>query len=668
MTRKKLLGFLILLALICTAHLLAFASDETKVITPEMVVDLKFVTSVTMDPTGHNIAYILHRSKSPEDKPGGRYSELWVASIKGEIRQFTYKPLTASSPAWSPDGKKIAFLSKRAAYDEKTQVYIIPLDGGEAKQVTDSQTSIRNFHWSPDGKWIAYTAPDPKTNEEKKAEKEGRDWEVVDQSYKHHRLWVMEVATVEAHQVVKSGMSVWNYEWSPDSKQLVVQASKTPKIDDYYMFKRLYTVAIEDGELKSLTTTEGKLGKMAWSPDGKWIAFLGGVDKSDPSLGGLFVVSATGGEAKNLLGGYQGTPVWLDWLNNKTIAFTSVEASSYTFNSIPILGGKITKLIRGNSGFSSASFSKDRKKFACARSTDKHPSEVFWGNIKNGKMTRLTYNNPELEKIQLATQEEVRWQARDGLEITGLLMKPLNYEEGKRYPLIVQIHGGPESAYVNIWNTSYSRWTQLLAAHGYMVFMPNYRASTGRGVDYAKADHKDMGGKEFEDVLDGINFLVSQGLVDKDKVGIGGWSYGGYFSAWAATRHSRYFKAAVMGAGISNWHSFMGTTDIPWEEALVHWDLWCYDEPELCWDRSPMAHINNANTPTLIAHGEKDTRVPVSQGWELYTALKVKGIPTEFVVYPREPHGMRERAHQLDFIQRVLDWFDQYVKGETGTY
>ncbi|MFQ5864323.1 MAG: alpha/beta fold hydrolase [bacterium] len=667
MTKKNLLGFVVLLTLICTAHLLAFAGDESQVITPEMVVDLRFVSSVTMDPTGSNIAYILYFARAPEDKPGGRYSELWVVSTNGESRQYTYQPLSASSPAWSPDGKKIAFLSKRKAYDENTQVYVIPLAGGEAKQITHSQSSVRRFRWSPNGKWIAYTATEAKTEEEKKAKKEGRDWNVVDQTYKHHRLWATEVASGETHEVVKGAMSVWDFEWSPDSQRLVLQASETPKTDDSYMFKKLYTVPVAGAELKPLTTTEGKLGKMAWSPDGKSIAFLGGVDKSDPSLGGLFVVSSSGGEAANILEGFEGTPAWVDWLDNDTIAFTAVEATSYTFNSIAVEGGPVTKIIQGNTGFSYASFSKDRKRFACARSTNQHPLEVYWGTTKKGKVTRLTFNNPELENIELASQEEIRWKAKDGLEITGLLMKPLNYEPGKRYPLIVQIHGGPESAYVNIWNTWYSRWSQLLAARGYVVFMPNYRASTGRGVEYAKADHKDMAGKEFDDVLDGIDHLAEIGLAHKDRVGIGGWSYGGYFSAWAATKHSQHFRAAVMGAGISNWPSFMGTTDIPYEEAMVHWDLWCYDEPELCWDRSPLAHVNNANTPTLIVHGEKDLRVPVSQGWELYTALKIKGVPTEFVVYPREPHGLRERAHQLDVLQRSLDWFDRYVKAGEGT-
>ncbi|MFQ6618777.1 MAG: alpha/beta hydrolase family protein, partial [Fidelibacterota bacterium] len=205
----------------------------------------------------------------------------------------------------------------------------------------------------------------------------------------------------------------------------------------------------------------------------------------------------------------------------------------------------------------------------------------------------------------------------------------------------------------------------LLAAEGYIVFMPNYRGSIGRGVNFSKGDHKDLGGREFQDVLEGIDYLVDQGFVDPERVGMGGGSYGGYFSALAATLYSERFAAAVVFAGISNWYSFTGTTDIPYEMSLVHWNLWTYDEPQLTWERSPLAHLDKARTPTLIVHGEKDLRVPVGQSRELYRGLEMKGVDTRLVIYPREPHGLREREHQLDFINRVMEWYDTYVKRET---
>jgi dipeptidyl aminopeptidase/acylaminoacyl peptidase len=243
-------------------------------------------------------------------------------------------------------------------------------------------------------------------------------------------------------------------------------------------------------------------------------------------------------------------------------------------------------------------------------------------------------------------------------------MLPAGYQPGRRYPCIVQIHGGPESAYLDGWLTGYVAWGELLAARGYVVFSPNYRGSVGRGVAYAKADHKDLGGREFEDVLDGIEYLAREGYVDKGRVGMGGFSYGGYFSALAATRYSEHFRAASMGAGIANWLSFTGTSDIPYENSMVHWNLDVFKNMPLVWDRSPLAHVEKSQTALLISHGEKDERVPISQSWELYTAMKMLDKTVQFDIYPREPHGFLERNHQLQSINRNLEWFERYVKDQ----
>jgi dipeptidyl aminopeptidase/acylaminoacyl peptidase len=299
---------------------------------------------------------------------------------------------------------------------------------------------------------------------------------------------------------------------------------------------------------------------------------------------------------------------------------------------------------------------------ALAANTPQHPNDIFFGPTRGRSLTRLTTFNPQLADVRLGEQEIVRWKSVDGWEIEGVIVKPVGYQPGRRYPLVVQPHGGPESADLNGWLGSYSRWGQMLAGRGFVVFYPNYRGSIGRGVAFAKADHRDLMGREFEDMLSGIDHLVRIGLVDGERVGIGGGSYGGYTSAWAATYASPRFKAAVVWMGITNWYSMTGTSDIFWENSTVHWNAIMYENFDLYWQRSPIAHIARAQTPTLLIHGAADQRVPIGQSQELYTALKWKGVPVEFVTYPREGHGVAEKAHQYDFMTRIIGWFEKYLK------
>jgi dipeptidyl aminopeptidase/acylaminoacyl peptidase len=324
------------------------------------------------------------------------------------------------------------------------------------------------------------------------------------------------------------------------------------------------------------------------------------------------------------------------------------------------------KQLRGDEGeiFRGVSLSSDGRRYATVCNTPTHPNEVCVGSSNGRSLERLTVSNPELAGMAFGAQESISWTAADGWEITGVLIKPVGFREGTRYPLQMQVHGGPESAYLDGWMTSYSTLAQMLAQRGFMVFMPNYRGSLGRGVEFAKGDHNDPMGKEFEDMLAGIDYLIELGYADPERVGVGGGSYGGYTAAWATTKHSDRFEAAVVFAGITNQTSKIGTTDIPAEIALVHWNFWGYEDWELAWDRSPIAHMHNANTPTLIGHGERDLRVPTSQAFELYRALDYVGVPTQLVIYPREPHGLRERAHQVDWNRRVLSWYERYLLGE----
>jgi dipeptidyl aminopeptidase/acylaminoacyl peptidase len=275
---------------------------------------------------------------------------------------------------------------------------------------------------------------------------------------------------------------------------------------------------------------------------------------------------------------------------------------------------------------------------------------------------RLTRANPQLDGLPRGAQETIRYPARDGRTIEAILIRPIGPAPAGGAPLVVIVHGGPEYEDLDEWHGSYSEPGQPLAERGFAVLFPNYRGSAGRGVAFAKADHGDLGGGEFTDILDGIDRLATQGIVDPKRVGIMGGSYGGYMTALAVTRDSERFAAGVELFGITDWESFLGQTDIPGENSRVHWALWCYEEAALCRERSPMAHIRSARTPTLILQGEKDLRVPKPQSDQLYAGLRYRNVPVEYVVYPREEHGFKEREHRLDALTRTLDWFERYLK------
>lgn len=653
--------------LILTALILLLVSSasigQQKGVTPEMVVNFERVSQVSLDPTGQWIAFVKSVPRSEKDGPGGSFSEIWMVSTKGgEPKQYTSKPVSAYSVSWSPDGKSINFLSRRKEHNANTQVYQMRIDGGEATALTHHKSSVGSYQWSPDGTMISFLATDPATAEEKKAKKAGQDWKVADENFKFRRLWVMDVMSGESHKVYKNDLNTWSYAWSPDSKTFAIQTTETTLIDDSYMYRKIHTVPVAGGEPTILCKTEGKLGNMVYSPDGSKLAFMSAVSLNDPIAQSVFVVSASGGMAKNITENYEATANWITWLDNKDLLVASTERQQSSLSRLSASDGKMKKIINTGPIMQSLSVQAKKGLFAAVAHTPQHPQEAFIGKLKDGKLTRLTNHNAGLADITLGKQEVIEWTAKDGMSIEGVLTFPVDYQQGQRYPLVLQIHGGPEGVSLNGWNTRSGYPVQVLAASGYMVLEPNYRGSAGRGVAYSKADHDDLGGSEFDDVLAGVDALIEKGLVDPDRVGTGGWSYGGYFSAWAATQHSPRFKASVVAAGISNWISFNGTTDIPHEMSLVHWNSYWYDQRDLHWKRSPLYHIQKAKTPTLVVHGMSDARVHPGQGIELYTALKHKNVPTKLVLYPRQPHGLRDKAHQLDFIKRVVAWFDQYLK------
>lgn len=657
LVRKEMRVLLMAVALGATS--IAVAHPGADLFTPQIAVGLRTASEASIDPSGERVAYVLSVPRDEGDDPGSPYSEIWITAIDGgESRRYTPSKGNSRSPQWSPDGKTIAFLSTREEQDCETQIYLIAVDGGEASPVTQHETSISAFRWSPDGRSIAFTAPDAKTKQQEEDEEAGRDWNVIDQNLQQERLWLVDVEGGNSHPLYEDELSTLAFEWTPDGDTLVIQASTTPRIDDGMLYSRIYTLSIADGQPKVLCSTQGKLGSMALSADGSQLAFLGATSLNDPLPQSAFVAPIEGSKPRNITEGFAGSAAQVEWLGDSTLLLLAREGTKTTLRSIDLTSGTVSAALNTTAIVQVLDVNIESAIYVAVADTSSHPGELYLGTLIDSKHTRLTYSNPALDSVQFARQETIQWCADDGWRIEGVLTYPIDHEAGTRYPLVVHPHGGPEGTTLNGWNSL----PQLLAARGYAVLQPNYRGSGGRGVDFSKGDHDDLGGQEFQDILGGIDELVRRGLVDPERVGIGGWSYGGYLSALAATHHSERFKAAVMGAGISNWISFTGTTDIPDEMSIVHWNRWWYENQELYWQRSPLSHINDAQTPTLILHGREDVRVHPGQAYEFYQALKTKGIDTELVVYPRATHGISERAHRLDLLQRQLEWFDKYLK------
>ena len=628
-------------------------------ITPEQVTQLQTVGAVVLSPDARWVAYTLTQPRAPEEDTvaGARaYAELWLAPVTGGApRALVRRPNSASAPGWSPDGRQLGFIYR-------SQVHTVTTDGGEPRALTNAPGGVLAFQWSPDGRMLAYTARVQDSPAISERRRRGDDVDVASLRDRPVRLWVQDIGGGEPRVLTPENRTVRDFVWSFDARTLAVQITETSDADADLMYRRIFTVSIEGGAPQLLAPTHGKLGPMAWSPDGTRIAYLGAVSLNDPLAQSVFVATP-GGTPVNLTPGREASALWVGWQDARTIRFIAAEGTKTALNTVPATGGTVQRVVgHGPEVFAAASFSRDGNVFAVAGNTAQHPNEVFVATMRDRRLRRLTAHNSWLANTQLGRQETVEWMARDGWRIEGVVIHPLNGPAGTRAPLAVLPHGGPEGITFDGWNTNALYPAQLLAAQGYVVFMPNYRGSGGRGVAFAKGDHRDLGGREFDDVLDGIDHLHARNIADRERVGISGTSYGGYFSAWAGTKHSERFRLAMPFAGLSNWMSFAGTTDIPNEMAVVHWDLWPYEHPLLLWERSPIAHTATARTPMIIGQGMVDERVHPEQMIQLHQALKLKGVPVDLVLYPREPHGLLERQHQLDYMRRIIEAFNRYVK------
>lgn len=650
----------------CWFLLLLFFSSQLplvaqNVVTPEHIAKMERVTGTTISPDGESIVFTLSEPADPYEENVSNRTHLYVLDVSKETIRPYYTSGSIRSVQFRPDQNTLTFLTKRDN-DATRSLYEIPLDGGEPVKLYSFDQDILNYSWHNDGNHIAFMADE---NMEASTSPLPYQAEVYEENVPQRRGYIGNVATHENQEIPVEG-SVYMMEWSPSGDRLAVSAAPTPFVDDEYMSQEIFIVDYETRQITAEINNAGKLGQIEWSPTGQRLAILAGSNINDPIDGRILIASVRGGVPQIIDRDYEGMYEQIEWAEENYIHFLSSESTASRLGKIRFDGNEKQTFFYSEEHDISSFSKSDSTKFSFVASAPTHPNEVFYlSGEMNSTPRRVTYHNEWLNSVQLGRQEVVSYQSRDGnFRIDGILIYPVGYQEGTAVPLITKVHGGPESHYDNGWLTSYSTPGQMAAGKGYAVFYPNYRGSTGRGIDFAFSSQGDLAGREFNDIVDGVDFLIEQGIADSSRVGVTGGSYGGYASAWMSTYYSHRFAAAVMFVGISNNISKWGESDIPEELYLVHARKRLWTDWDWFLRRSPVFHVANAQTPILIMHGAEDTRVHPSQSLELYRHLKVRKpeLPVRLVYYPGEGHGNSRASARYDFSLRMLRWFDTYLK------
>jgi dipeptidyl aminopeptidase/acylaminoacyl peptidase len=673
------------LTCVVLAATVAVGSDANDGFDFEQLAAIRTVNEVAVSPGGSFVAYTLDVPRRLGVEPDGKaWRELRVVSVEGGAdAPYVSGGVNVSEARFTPDGQFITYLAKRGD-DTSTSLWAIPLSGGESRRLLAFETPITDYRISPDGKLVAFVATEPEGADRKKREATGYTQEVFEEDWLPKRVWLAPLpffnapvpdpsaapAERAALRPLEIDGSVYHVEFSPDGRRLAVDVAPRPLVDDEEMLRKVMVVDADSSEVLARIANPGKLGDFEFSPDGTRVAMISGADPNGPGEGRLMVAPAAGGLLKDVLPGLAGHVTSFAWRDDSTLMFIADEREETRLGEVDI--DSLVQKTRALSGvtengvrtpiMAKLSLSADGRRIALVGDSPVHPAEAYTMGSDDGVPRRLTVSNPWLASVGLAPQEVFRHQARDGLDLSGVLMRPMTLSEAPA-PLILMVHGGPEGHRRNGWLTRYSAPGQLAAARGYAVFYPNYRGSTGRGVDFSKLGQHDAAGKEFDDLVDAVDALVEAGIVDKERVGVTGGSYGGYATAWLATTYSDRFRAGVMFVGLSNKLTKGLTTDIPVEMTMVHTRFDHYTNWQFSLERSPLYHVEKCRTPLLIAGGAADTRVHPSQSLQFYRALKLIGkTPVRYVKYPGEEHGNRRAAARDDYARRLMRWMDHFVR------
>ena len=602
-------------------------------ITPEEVLGIRELSDLQLSPDGSRAAFVVRES------PDGRTS-IWIAAVDGATQPQRVVP-NASAPRWSPNGETLAFL------DESSQIRL--LHGGQSATLTPARGGVEDYQWSPDGKEIAFVVRDQLAES---------DPIIVDGPVGFARLWIANVADGKTAQLTRDDFEISEMAWSPDGREiaLVVAPSSKPGDSDR---NSLIVIDRATGKIaRTVTPDVAFAGALRWSPDGRFLTFYDHV-ASDPFSTWISIAPAAGGAVRPILKNFAGTVYRIDWQRDSaTLLVEAGVGTHHALLSIDAATGETTELARITSSQWDVGFSTNGRSIAYFAQTANSPTDVWIFDVATRATRKLTDFNPQTRSWALGAVSEVTWKnSKDGMLRRGVLVTPPGYDPARRYPMVVIAHPG-DTAFWTGWLAKWWNWGQLLATHGYVVFLPNYRGVTGEGGRM----HAYIGdwGSAFQDLQDGIDALVARGIADPDRLGIGGWSNGGFMTAYSIT-HTQRFKAAIAEAAHTDFFSLYGTSYLRGGlRTTLGGDP--YRNRAAYNVRSPIESITNCRTPTLILHGVNDSGVPIGQAYELYTALKDLGVETKMVVYPREGHTIREYQHRLDVQRRALAWFDAHLK------